>query len=86
MYSKDGIEMMDVASIARDGDNLLMKGKMMGSMYAAIYMRPEDIWQSLGLLSFSVVLYLPVMLLKGMWRSFRSRRSTNTPRGVLPGR
>ena len=68
MFSKEGIEMMDVKSIEREGENLVMKGKMMGSMYAAIYLRPEDIWQALKLLSASIFLYLPVMVVKGFWR------------------
>lgn len=72
MFTKDGIEMMDVQSISRDGDNLVMKGKMMGSMYAAIYLRPEDVWQALRLLSFSTFMRLPVMLAKGFARSRKS--------------
>lgn len=72
MFSKDGIEMMDVKSINREGENLVMKGKMMGSMYTSIYLRPEDVWQALRLLPFSVFLFLPAILFKGFWRCLRS--------------
>jgi hypothetical protein len=72
MFTKDGIEMMDVQSISRDGENLVMKGKMMGSMYAAIYLRPEDVWQAIRLLSFSTFIHLPVMLAKGFARRRKS--------------
>jgi hypothetical protein len=69
MFTKEGIEMMDVRSIDRDGENLVMKGKMMGSMNTAIYLRPEDLWQALRLLSFRILLTLPLTLVKGCWRS-----------------
>jgi hypothetical protein len=69
MFTKEGIEMMDVKSIDRDGENLVMKGKMMGSMNTAIYLRPEDVWQALRLLSFRILLSLPLTLVKGCWRS-----------------
>jgi hypothetical protein len=72
MFNKDGIEMMDVKSIDRDGENLVMKGKMMGTMYAAIYLRPQDMWQALRLLSLSTMLRLPVILFKGFWRNRRA--------------
>jgi hypothetical protein len=69
MFTKEGIEMMDVKSIDRDGDNLVMKGKMMGAMHASIYLRPQDLWQALRLLSLATLLRLPVLLVKGFWRN-----------------
>jgi hypothetical protein len=69
MFSKDGVEMMDVKSIAREGDVLVMKGKMMGAMIMTIHVRPEDLWQSVKLMSFSTICYLPVLLIKGMMKS-----------------
>jgi hypothetical protein len=69
MFTKEGIEMMDVKSIDRDGEDLVMKGKMMGTMYASIYLRPQDVWQALRLLSFSTMLRLPGILFKGFWRN-----------------
>jgi len=65
MYSKEGVEMMDMLSMSREGENLVVKGKMMGAMLATIYVKPKDLWQSLGLLSFSIIVYMPVMLVKG---------------------
>ncbi|MFH2044597.1 MAG: hypothetical protein ABIK92_05575, partial [Pseudomonadota bacterium] len=55
----------DMLSMSREGENLVVKGKMMGAMLATIYVKPKDIWQSLGLLSFSIIVYMPVMLVKG---------------------
>lgn len=37
MYSKEGVEMMDTMPIARDGDNIVVKGRMMGAMVTFPY-------------------------------------------------
>lgn len=71
MFSKDGIEMVEVKSVARDGDVLVLKTKVMGSMAATIVLRPKDVWEAMGLLSWSLVLRLPVILFKG-WRQARA--------------
>lgn len=65
MFSKDGMEMMDVKSIGGEGDNLILKGKVMGSIHAVIVIKPEDLWQALKLLGFSLLLRMPWLLLKG---------------------
>jgi hypothetical protein len=72
MFSKEGVEMMDVKSIQPEGENLVLKGKMMGSMYASIHLRPQDLWQALRLLSFTTLLRLPAMLFKGFLRNRKS--------------
>jgi hypothetical protein len=78
MFTKDGIEMMDVKSIHRDGENLVLKGKMMGTMSTAIYLRPEDLWQALRLLPWLFLLSLPLTLGRGCWRTFRSARTSRS--------
>ena len=74
MFSKDGIEMVEVKSVARDGDVLVLKTKVMGSMAASIVLRPRDVWEALGLLNFGLILRLPLILVKG-WRQARSSPS-----------
>ncbi|MFH2046406.1 MAG: hypothetical protein ABIK92_14795 [Pseudomonadota bacterium] len=74
MYSKEGVEMMDMLSMSREGENLVVKGKMMGAMLATIYVKPKDIWQSLGLLSFSIIVYMPVMLVKGFLANRKDKK------------
>ena len=69
LVSKDGIEMMDIHSLVREGDVLVLKGKVMGSMPTTIHLRPEDLWQVWGLLSWRIVLALPGLMLKGYRRS-----------------
>ena len=54
MFSKEGIEMMEVKSIQQDGDNLVMKGKVMGSTSTVILIKPEDCWQAVKLLGHGI--------------------------------
>jgi hypothetical protein len=69
MFSKQGIEMMDVKSFHLEGDNLVMKGKMMGSMNTAVYIRPEDVAEAVSLMPWRVIVRLPGILLKGLLRN-----------------
>ena len=70
MFDIHGNALMDVASLERRGDNLVMKGKMMGTMPATIYLKPEEIWKAKSLLSWSVLLYIPIIIMKG-WKRTR---------------
>lgn len=74
VHNKDGLEMMDVKSIAKDGDRLVLKGKMIGSMATVIHIRPEDLWEAFKLLDWKTRLSLPGMLLTGMSRSRKAAR------------
>lgn len=65
VLNKDGIEMMDIKSIDKDGDKLVIKGKMMGSMATVIHVRPEDLWDAFKMLSWKTLLSMPLMLLRG---------------------
>ncbi|GLU37311.1 hypothetical protein [Pseudomonas sp. NBRC 100443] len=78
MFSKDGLEMMDLKSFQLDGDNLVMKGKMMGSMNMAVYLKPEDMSQVLSLMPWSVIVRLPMIFLKGLLRQRRKSASATS--------
>ncbi|WP_404477518.1 hypothetical protein [Novosphingobium sp. BL-52-GroH] len=71
LFSQDGIEMMDVKSIDQDGDRIVIKGKMMGTMATKIYVKPEDMWAAFTLFPWSLKLRLPLLLLKG----YRAKRA-----------
>ncbi|MGA3207454.1 MAG: hypothetical protein ABSE05_06485 [Syntrophales bacterium] len=75
MYSIDGKVLIDVQDFRREGNNLVMKGRMMDAMTMSIYLRPEELWQALKLLSLSVIIYLPVMIIRGWWQRLKERRS-----------
>ena len=69
MFSREGNTLMHIKSVRREGSNLVMKGKMMDAMIMSVYLKPEDLWQGKNLLSFSVLWYMPIIIVKGWWRS-----------------
>lgn len=73
MFSKEGIEMMDVKSFDLDGDNLVMKGKMMGSMKTAVYIKPEDMAEAVALMPWKIIFRLPGLYLKGLAKRRQSQ-------------
>lgn len=73
MYSKDGTEMMDISWVDREGSDLVVKGKMLKSMPATIYIKPKEIWQAKSLLKWHVVFYMPIIILKGFWSSIKEK-------------
>ncbi|WP_211162017.1 hypothetical protein [Aromatoleum petrolei] len=72
MFSKEGVEMVEVKSIQRKDDTLVMKGKVMGSMATTILIRPEDCWQALRLLGWRTLLRMPLILFRGYRQAARS--------------
>lgn len=72
LFSQDGIEMMDVQSIKRDGDLLLLKGKMMGSMATTIQLKPEYLYEAFQMLR-PFMFAMPGLLWKGYVKTRRDR-------------
>ena len=64
--------MVEVKSIQRKDDTLVMKGKVMGSMATTILIRPEDCWQALRLLGWRTLLRMPLILFRGYRQAARS--------------
>jgi hypothetical protein len=65
--------MMDLYSLEKIEDNLVIRGKLLQSMTATIYLRPEEILKALKLLTWPVVLGMPVIIVKGLWRILQSK-------------
>lgn len=72
LYSKEGVEMMDVKSIDLEGGRLVIKGKMMGAMATTIYVAPVDLWAAFRLFPLRVKLRLPGLLLRGWLQQRRA--------------
>lgn len=79
LRNSDNIEMMDVKSIERRGDDLVIKGKMMGTMAATILIRPEELWAAFRMLPLRTVLALPLLLAKGWATAYRSKQEQAPP-------
>ena len=65
MYSREGQEMVDVKKIGREGENLVMKAKLMGAYSMNIYLSPAELRSMLTLLSWEVLKYVPEMMIVG---------------------
>jgi hypothetical protein len=76
LTSKDGVEMMDIRSLEREGDVLVVRGKIMRSMPLTIHLQPEDLWQAFCLFRVPLLLRLPVLLIKGFRRSRQAKRQS----------
>ncbi len=58
IYSADKSELMQVSSIERKGDDLVLKGKVFGTMPMSATLTPEQAREALKLLSPKLILFL----------------------------
>ena len=58
IHSADKSELMDIAALERKGDNLVIKGKVFGTMPMSATLTPEEARKVFGLLSVKLVLFL----------------------------
>jgi hypothetical protein len=74
LISKEGQTLVDVKSIQREGDDLVMKAKLMDAYSMPIYLSPVEVRNALKLLSWRLVCYLPLMLVRGSLQARRERK------------
>jgi hypothetical protein len=65
--SADGSDLMQVNSLERDGDMLVIKGKIMGAMPMTAKLSPAEFRKGFALLSLKLVLFLLTFPFRG-WR------------------
>lgn len=58
LYSQDNTELMLVTSLEREGNQLVMKGKVFGSMPITAKLRPDEARAALKLLRPGLLLFL----------------------------
>jgi hypothetical protein len=64
IYGQDQSELMQVSRLERDGDTLLIKGKVFGSMPMTARLTPSEARQALKLLNFRLVIFLATFLFR----------------------
>ena len=64
IYTPDKSELMDVSSIQHESGNLIVSGKIMGSMPMKAVIRPQDARQGLKLLDFKTIVFLLTFLFR----------------------
>ena len=61
LYSADKSELMNVTAIERSGDDLVIKGKVFGTMPMSARLKPEEARKALGLMNGKLILFLLTM-------------------------
>jgi len=64
VYSQDNSELMEINSLERDGNMLVIKGKVFGTMPMTARLRPEEARKGLRLLNIKLVLFLLTFLFR----------------------
>ena len=58
LYGADNRELMTISEIARDGDTLVVRGRIFGAMPMTAKLRPEEARAALKLLNWRIMLFL----------------------------
>lgn len=64
VYGSDNSELMNVSKIERNGNELVLKGKIFGAMPMTAKLRPEEARAALKLLNFKTILFLITLLFR----------------------
>lgn len=64
LYSTDKSELMQVSAIERDGSDLLIKGKVFGTMPMTARLTPEQTRAGLRMMNLQLILFLISMLFR----------------------
>jgi hypothetical protein len=64
IYDANDQELMTVREIAREGDNLVIRGKIFGAMPMAAKLTPKEARAALKLLNLKTMLFIVTMLLR----------------------
>lgn len=64
VYAQDNSELMEISSLERDGNLLVIKGKVFGTMPMTARLQPQEARKGLRLLNFKLVLFLLTFLFR----------------------
>jgi hypothetical protein len=64
IYGADDREMMNITSLERDGSELVIKGKLFGTVPLTAKLRPEDARAALKLLDLRTALFLLTLIFR----------------------
>lgn len=68
LYSADNSELMQVSALEREGDLLLIKGKIFGAMPMTARLSPAEFRKGFALLSFGLFVFLLTFPFRGWGR------------------
>jgi hypothetical protein len=64
IFGQDNSELMQVTALEREGSQLLMRGKVFGSMPMTAKLTPQEARNALKLLDFKTILFLLTFLFR----------------------
>jgi hypothetical protein len=64
LYAPDNSVLMEISALERKGNNLVVKGKVFGSMPMTALLRPEEARKGLKLMGFKLVVFLLTFLFR----------------------
>ena len=67
VYTKEGGVLVEMTKMTYKDGIIVMKGKAFGAMPQVMHVRPDEIWNVLGLVPFEVIIHLPKLLYLG-WK------------------
>lgn len=79
-FSKEGDVLMEITAIERREENMVVRGKMLGTMPVTIYIKPEELREAFKLLNWRTWLFLPVFMTKaftGSWTAKLFKKKTD---------
>jgi hypothetical protein len=65
LYTPDKSELMVISKIERDGHDLLIHGRIMGSLPMKAVIRPDEARKGIGLIGLKTFLFLLTFLFRG---------------------
>lgn len=74
VFGSDNSELMNVSKIERNGDELVLKGKIFGAMPMTAKLRPEEARAALKLLNFKTILFLITLLFRPRVGKVKSKK------------
>jgi hypothetical protein len=83
-YDVYGNPMAQITKLSFKKDDLVAKAVLLGSMPSTMYMRPEEVWKMLGMISFETLLGMPKFLLIGAKRVNGIPEKVKTEEQVKP--
>jgi hypothetical protein len=64
LYGSDNKELMSVTSLSRDGNNLVIKGKIFGTLPLTAKLKPEEARAALKMMDFKTILFLITIIFR----------------------
>ncbi|MEA4924062.1 MAG: SPW repeat protein [Syntrophomonadaceae bacterium] len=72
VYTKEGSVLVEMSKMNYKDGIIVMKGKAFGSMPQVMHVRPNEIWNMVGMVPFEIILHMPKLLYLG-WKQSKEK-------------